>query len=83
MSEEDQKLLKEAAVEAAIITRQRNDESAAMMESDLESQGMTIVHEDEVDNAAFREVASACYDNMESYIGSEWVEWLEKLVGIR
>lgn len=83
MSEEDQKLLKEAAVEAAIITRQRNDESAAMMESDLESQGMTIVHEDEVDNAAFREVASACYDNMESYIGSEWVEWLEELVGIR
>lgn len=82
MSPEDQQLLREAAAEAARITRERNDASAADMEADLTSQGMTIVPETEVDSDAFRSVAKDCYEDMESYIGKEWVERIETLVGI-
>ena len=83
MSPEDRALLKEAALEAARVTRERNDASAEEMEKDLTEQGMTIVPETEVDSTAFRGVALACYEDMESYIGKEWVDRIETLVGIR
>lgn len=82
MSAEDQQLLREAAIEAAKATRENNDASAVRMEDDLAARGMTIVSEDEVDSAAFRMAVAPCYDVMESYIGSEWVAKIKKLVGI-
>lgn len=81
-SPEDQKILREAAVAAAQAARKNNDDSAARMEEDLTKKGMTIVPEKEVDNKAFRGVVKSCYQDMESYIGKQWVEELEKLVGI-
>ena len=43
---------------------------------------MTVIPEKEVDSKAFRNVAKKCYDDMESYIGGDWVKRLENLVGI-
>lgn len=82
LSEEDQKILYEAAAEAAQATRDNNDATAADMEADLASQGMTIVSEDEVDIDAFRQAVAPCYEEMESYIGSEWVTQIKGLVGM-
>ena len=82
LTPEDQKILKEAAVEAAKAARKNNDDSAARMEKDLTSKGMTIIPEKEVDSEGFRQVAKACYEEMESYIGSKWVQKLQKEVGL-
>lgn len=82
LTPEDQKILKEAAVEAAKAARKNNDDSAARMEKDLSSKGMTIIPEKEVDSEGFRQVAKACYEEMESYIGSKWVQKLQKEVGL-
>ena len=82
LTPEDQKILKEAAVEAAKTARKNNDDSAARMEKDLSSKGMTIIPEKEVDSEGFRQVAKACYEEMESYIGSKWVQKLQKEVGL-
>lgn len=43
---------------------------------------MTIIPEKEVDSEGFRQVAKACYEEMESYIGSKWVQKLQKEVGL-
>ena len=51
------------------------------MEADLTEQGMTIISSDEVDSSAFRAAAQSCYDEMESYIGSEWMSQIRELVG--
>ncbi len=82
LTPEDQKIVKEAAVEAAKAARKNNDDSTERMEKDLASKGMTIIPEKEVDSSGFREVAKSCYEDMESYIGSKWVRDLEKAVGI-
>lgn len=82
-SAEDQQILKDAAAEAATFVRANNDSTAQSMEADLTSQGMTIIAEDEVDTAAFRETVKACYTDMESYIGSEWVNELKTAVGMK
>lgn len=80
-SEEDQAILKEAAQEASKEMRQANDDAAEKMESDLASQGMTIISTENVDTAAFQQAVQSCYDEMESYIGSEWVEQIRALTG--
>ncbi len=82
MSAEDQKLLRDAAVEASVYTRANNDAKAKSMEEDLTAKGMTIISEAEVDLEAFRQTAKPCYEQMESYIGSEWVNELKTLVGM-
>lgn len=82
LSEEDQQILYEAAAEAAKAARENNDATAEDMEADLTSQGMTIVSEEEVDIDAFREAVAPCYEEMESYIGSDWVNQLKGLVGM-
>lgn len=82
LSSEDQKVLKDAAVYAAAAARKNNDDSAGRMEKDLTDKGMTVIPEKEVDSKAFRNVAKKCYDDMESYIGGDWVKRLENLVGI-
>lgn len=82
LSEEDQKILYEAAEEAAKATRENNDATADKMEADLSEQGMTIVAEEEVAMDEFRTAAAPCYAEMESYIGSEWVSQLKTLVGM-
>ncbi len=82
LSPEDQKILKEAAVEASKKARENNDATAQTMEADLTSQGMTIIAEDEVDTEAFRAAVQPCYEEMESYIGSEWVNQLKGLAGL-
>lgn len=81
MSEEDQQILKDAAVEAAKAARDNNDATASQMEADLTEQGMTIISSDEVDSSAFRAAAQSCYDEMESYIGSAWMSQIRELVG--
>ncbi len=81
-SAEDQQLLIDAAKEAAAYTRNNNDTTAESMEKDLTSKGMTIISESEVDSDAFRTAALPCYDEMESYIGSEWLNELKALVGM-
>ena len=73
LSAEDQQLLLDAAVQAAKAARDNNDATAERMESDLTEQGMTIIAEDEVDNAAFRDAVQSCYEEMESYVGSDWL----------
>ena len=82
LSPEDQKILQDAAKVASKAARKNNDDSAKRMEKDLTDKGMIIIPENQVDNKAFREVAKACYEEMESYIGSEWVNELKSLVGI-
>lgn len=81
-STEDQEILLDAAAEAASYTRSNNDATAQEMEDDLVSKGMTIVSEDEVDADAFRKTVRPCYEEMESYIGGDWVANLESLVGM-
>lgn len=82
LSPEDQELLKEAAAEAAKAARDNNDATADSMETDLSSQGMTIISEEEVDTEAFQAAVQPCYEEMESYIGSEWISRLKDLVGM-
>lgn len=82
MSAEDQKVLRDAAVEAAAYTRSNNDATAKSMEEDLTAKGMTIIPEADVDLDAFRQTVLPCYDEMESYIGSEWVNSLKSLIGM-
>lgn len=62
-------------------TRENNDATAEKMESDLTSQGMTIVSSEDVDTEAFQSAVQPCYDEMESYIGSEWVDQIKSLTG--
>lgn len=80
MSAEDQQILRDAAKEAAAAARANNDATSESMEKDLAEQGMTIVPTSEVDTEAFRTAASNCYSDMESYIGSDWVNELKGLV---
>lgn len=82
LSAEDQQILKDAAVEAAKLARENNDSTASDMEADLTEQGMTIISEDDVDNAAFREAVQSCYDEVESTIGSEWMTAIKEQVGL-
>lgn len=82
LSAEDQEILRNAAAEAAKLARANNDATAETMEADLTAQGMTIVTEDEVDGDAFRASVASCYEEMESYIGAEWVNELKGLVGM-
>ena len=48
----------------------------------IRDRGMTIISEEEVDTEAFRTAVAPCYEEMESYIGSEWVNELKALVGM-
>ena len=82
LSAEDQQLLLDAAVQAAKAARDNNDATAERMESDLTEQGMTIIAEDEVDNAAFRDAVQSCYEEMESYVGSDWLAKIKSEVGL-
>ncbi len=80
LSAEDRQLLQDAAKEAAQAARSNNDATMDKMEEDLTVQGMVIVAEENIDTAAFQNAVKPCYEEMESYIGSEWVEKLLKLV---
>ena len=80
LSAEDRQLLQDAAKEAAQAARSNNDATMDKMEEDLTVQGMVIVAEENIDTAAFQDAVKPCYEEMESYIGSEWVEKLLKLV---
>lgn len=82
MSAEDQKLLTDAAVEAGKAARANNDATADDMEADLAAQGMTIVNEQDVDSEAFRAAVQPCYDEMESYVGTEWMAKIKAEVGL-
>ena len=77
LSAEDQAILKEAATEAAKQARANNDSTAESMEKDLKDQGMTIISNEEVDGEAFRNAAKACWTEMESYIGADWINDLQ------
>lgn len=81
-SAEDQQILIDAAKEAAAYTRSNNDTKAESMEKDLTAKGMTIISEADVDTDAFRQAVLPCYEQMESYIGSTWVNDLKALVGM-
>lgn len=82
MSAEDQQILKDAAVEAGKAARENNDATAESMEADLAAQGMTIISEDEVDSEAFRAAVQSCYDEMESYVGADWMDQIKSQVGL-
>jgi tripartite ATP-independent transporter DctP family solute receptor len=79
-SPEEQKLLREAAVEAGKEARKHNDETAKMMEDDLTKKGMKIIRE--IDTKGFQEEARKCWDEMDSYAGGTWVKDLRKAVGV-
>lgn len=78
LSDEDQNILKNAALEAAKETRASNDAMAEKMETDLEADGMTIIPTIDVDTQAFQNTVQPCYDEMESYIGVEWVDRIKE-----
>ena len=78
LSEEDQNILKNAALEAAKETRASNDAMAEKMETDLEADVMTIIPTIDVDTQAFQNAVQPCYDEMESYIGVEWVDRIKE-----
>ena len=78
LSEEDQNILKNAALEAAKATRASNDAMAEKMETDLEADGMTIIPTIDVDTQDFQKAVQPCYDEMESYIGVEWVDRIKE-----
>lgn len=81
LPETDQKILQEAAVEAAKFARQNNDSTASAMESDLTKKGMIVVKN--VDTAAFRKEASKSWTEMESYVGKEWIDGLKAANGLK
>lgn len=80
-SPEDQKMLREAAVEAAKFVKNNNDTKAAGMEADLTKKGMTIVKD--VDMKAFQAKVLPAWQEMESYIGKDWVDGLKSQVGAK
>jgi TRAP-type C4-dicarboxylate transport system substrate-binding protein len=82
LSDKDQQILLDAAVQAAQAVRDNNDATAERMEADLTEQGMTIVAEEEVDSAAFRTAVQSCYAEMESYVGSDWLAKIKSEVGL-
>ena len=82
LSAEDQQILRDAAAEAIQASRDNNDATAAEMEADLVSQGMTIISEDEVDSEAFRAAVQSCYEELESYIGADWMDRIRSEVGL-
>ena len=43
---------------------------------------MTIISEEEVDSEAFRTAVQSCYEEMESYIGSDWMDQIRSEVGM-
>lgn len=79
-SEEDQQIIRDAAIEAAQYTRENNDNTKGFMEEDLISQGMTIIAEDEVDGTAFKNSVKSSYEEMTEYVGAEWMEEIQSLV---
>lgn len=82
LSGEDQQILRDAAAEAIQAARDNNDATAESMEADLAAQGMTIISEEEVDSEAFRAAVQSCYEEMESYIGSDWMDQIRSEVGM-
>lgn len=82
LSADDQQILRDAAAEAVTAVRDNNDAKADSMENDLEAQGMTIIPAEEVDAEAFRAAVQPCYEEMESYIGSDWIQQVKELVGM-
>ena len=82
LSAEDQQILYDAAAAAAKAARASNDEKSAGMEADLISQGMTIITEDQVDTAAFQAAVQSCYQELESYVGAEWMNAIKAQVGL-
>ncbi|KAF5072011.1 Solute-binding protein [anaerobic digester metagenome] len=82
LSADDQQILRDAAAEAVTAARDNNDAKADSMENDLEAQGMTIIPAEEVDAEAFRAAVQPCYKEMESYIGSDWIQQVKELVGM-
>ena len=83
LSAEDQQILRDAATAACKGARASNDEKSKAMEEDLTSQGMTIITEDEVDSAAFQDAVQSAYDELESYVGSEWMSEIKSQVGLQ
>ena len=82
LSADDQQILRDAAAEAVTAVRDNNDAKADSMETDLAAQGMTIIPAEEVDAEAFRTAVQPCYKEMESYIGSDWIQQVKELVGM-
>lgn len=82
LSADDQQILRDAAAEAVTAVRDNNDAKADSMENDLAAQGMTIIPAEEVDAEAFRAAVQPCYEEMESYIGSDWIHQVKELVGM-
>ncbi len=82
LSADDQQILRDAAAEAVTAARDNNDAKADSMETDLAAQGMTIIPAEEVDAEAFRAAVQPCYKEMESYIGSDWIQQVKELVGM-
>lgn len=82
LSADDQQILRDAAAEAVTAVRDNNDAKADSMENDLAAQGMTIIPAEEVDAEAFRAAVQPCYEEMESYIGSDWIQQVKELVGM-
>lgn len=82
LSADDQQILRDAAAEAVTAARDNNDAKADSMENDLAAQGMTIIPAEEVDAEAFRAAVQPCYKEMESYIGSDWIQQVKELVGM-
>lgn len=76
LSPEEQTILAEAAVEAGKLCRENNKRVEEQMLSEMESQGMTVVRD--VDLDAFRGVLGDFYNSRKEAVGGTYVEDLLK-----
>lgn len=79
LSQEEQQILTEAAVEAGKLCRENNKRVEEKMLDEMEAQGMTIVRD--VDLAAFRQVLGDFYNSRKEAIGGTYVDDLLALLG--
>lgn len=76
LDSEEQKILKEAAIEAGEATRKNNASLEPKMLDEMEEKGMTIVRD--VDKEAFQKAFEDFYDKRAEGIGKEYLDQLRK-----
>lgn len=79
LTQDEQKILTEAAVEAGKLCRENNKRVEEKMLEEMEAQGMTIV--EDVDLTAFQEVLGDFYNSRKDAVGGTYVEDLLAQLG--
>ena len=68
--------------EGEMYTRTFQDENNKIMQIRLTPGSHLGMHTHEVDSEAFRAAVQSCYEEMESYIGSDWMDQIRGEVGM-